>query len=233
MKKLFLVITCLLAVVVINAQSLEEIVKNYTVANKLDKMSDIKTLKISANMSMMGMEMPMEMWMKNPNKIKTVTSINGQEMIQLFDGEKGYMVNPMAGSTDPVEMSDADAKQLLRNIIFENYMDKYLKSGQLSLEGEEAVNGKPAFKLKATIEGGTVMHMLIDKSSYLLVKTVMDVNNQGMAMTVESVPSDYKETDGVLLPMKTTTSAQGMEFITNFTKVEVNIPIEDSVFKIK
>ncbi len=233
MKKLFLVITCLLAVVVINAQSLEEIVKNYTIANKLDKMSDIKTLKISANMSMMGMEMPMEMWMKNPNKIKTVTNINGQEMIQLFDGEKGYMVNPMAGSTDPVEMSEADAKQLLRNIIFENYMDKYLKSGQLSLEGEEAVNGNPAFKLKATVEGGTVMHMLIDKSSYLLVKTLMDVNNQGMAMTVESTPSDYKETDGVLLPMKTTTSAQGMEFITNFTKVEVNIPIEDSVFKIK
>jgi outer membrane lipoprotein-sorting protein len=233
MKKLFLVITCLLAVVVINAQSLEEIVKNYTIANKLDKMSDIKTLKISANMSMMGMEMPMEMWMKNPNKIKTVTNINGQEMIQLFDGEKGYMVNPMAGSTDPVEMSETDAKQLLRNIIFENYMDKYLKSGQLSLEGEEAVNGNPAFKLKATIEGGTVMHMLIDKSSYLLVKTLMDVNNQGMAMTVESTPSDYKETDGVLLPMKTTTSAQGMEFITNFTKVEVNIPMEDSVFKIK
>ena len=41
----------------------------------------------------------MTMWMKNPNKIKTVTSINGQEMIQVFDGVKGYTVNPMTGST--------------------------------------------------------------------------------------------------------------------------------------
>lgn len=233
MKKLVLIITCFFAVAVINAQSLEEIVKKYTVANKLDKMSDIKTLKITANMSMMGMEMPMEMWMKNPNKIKTVTNINGQEMIQLFDGEKGYMVNPMAGSTDPVEMSATDAKQLLRNSIFENYMDNYLKNGQLTLEGEEAVNGNAAFKLKATIEGGTVMHMFIDKNTFLLAKTSIEVNNQGMAMTVESVPSDYKETNGVLLPMKTTTSAQGMEFVTNFTKVEVDVPMEDSVFKIK
>lgn len=233
MKKLVLIITCLFAVAVINAQSLEEIIKKYTIANRLDKMSDIKTLKITANMSMMGMEMPMEMWMKNPNKIKTVTNINGQEMIQLFDGEKGYMVNPMAGSTDPVEMSATDVKQLLRNSIFENYMDNYLKNGQLTLEGEEAVNGNAAFKIKATIEDGTVMHMFIDKNTFLLAKNSIEVNNQGMAMTVEYVPSDYKETNGVLLPMKTTTSAQGMEFVLNYTKVEVDVPMEDSVFKIK
>ncbi len=37
MKKLFLMLTCLLAVAVVSAQSLEEIVKKYSVANKLDK----------------------------------------------------------------------------------------------------------------------------------------------------------------------------------------------------
>jgi len=33
--------------------------------------------------------------------------------------------------------------------------------------------------------------------------------------------------------MKTTTSAAGMEIVITFTKVEVDIPIDDSVFKIK
>lgn len=233
MKKLVLIITCFFAVAVINAQSLEEIVKKYTVANRLDKMSDIKTLKITANMSMMGMEMPMEMWMKNPNKIKTVTNINGQEMIQLFDGEKGYMVNPMAGSTDPVEMTAEQIKDLERNNIFQDYMANYLKEGLLTLEGEESVNGKPAFKIKAAINATTTAHMFIDKSTYLLVRTTADVTQGGQAMTVDSYPSDYTETNGILLPMKTTISAQGMEFVTNFTKVEVDVPIEDSVFKIK
>ena len=32
--------------------------------------------------------------------------------------------------------------------------------------------------------------------------------------------------------MKTSTTAQGMEFVMNFTKVEVDIPVDDSVFKI-
>ena len=115
MKKLLLIATFLLAAVVINAQSLEDIVKKYTAANKLDRLSGIKTVKITANMSMMGMEMPMTMWLKSPNKIKNVMSINGQDMIQVFDGVKGYMVNPMAGSTDPVEMTAEQIKTLTNN----------------------------------------------------------------------------------------------------------------------
>ena len=75
MKKLIFILTGLILMSVINAQSLDEIVKRYTVANKLDKVSAMKTIKITGKMSMMGMEMPMKMWMKNPNKIKTVTSI--------------------------------------------------------------------------------------------------------------------------------------------------------------
>ena len=233
MKKLFLFTTCLLTAVMINAQTLDEIVKKYTETNKLDKISSFKTIKITANMSMMGMEMPMTMWMKNPNKIKTVTTVNGQDMIQVFDGVKGYMVNPMAGSTDPVEMTAEQIKDLERNNIFQDYMANYLKDGLLTLEGEESVNGKPAFKIKAVINATTTAHIFIDKSTYLLVRTTADVTQGGQAMTVDSYPTDYTETNGVLLPMKTTTSMSGMDMVMTFTKVEVDIPIDDSVFTVK
>ena len=134
MKKLIFILTGLIIMSVINAQSLEEIVKRYTVANKLEKISSLKTIKITGKMSMMGMEMPMTMWMKNPDKIKTVTSINGQEMIQVYDGVKGYTVNPMTGSTEPVEMTPEQIKQIIRTNMFQNYMAEYLKNGQLALE---------------------------------------------------------------------------------------------------
>lgn len=233
MKKLILSVTLLLAVIIVNAQSLEDIIGKYTVANKLDKISNFKTIKISAKTSVMGMDMPMEMWMKNPNKFKSVTSFNGQDIVQVFDGEKGYMVNPMAGSSDPVEMTSDQLKEIARNNMFNNYMAQYLKDGKLSLAGEDAVNGKPAFKVKADLGNGNSAVMYIDKSSYLLTKTVADVNQGGMAITVESYPSDYTDTNGIMLPMKTTTSASGMDIVTTFTKVEVDVPMEDTVFKIK
>jgi outer membrane lipoprotein-sorting protein len=233
MKKLLLTVSFLLAIVLVNAQSLEDIISKYTVANKLDKISDFKTLKITAKTSMMGMDMPMEIWMKNPNKIKSVTSVNGQDIVQVFDGEKGYMVNPMAGSSDPVEMTAEQIKDVAKSNMFNNYMVQYLKDGKLTLAGEENVNGKPAFKIQAALDGGNSATMFIDKSTYLLIKTTAKVNQGGMDMAIESYPSDYTETNGIILPMKTTTSASGMEIVTTFTKVEVDTPMEDSVFKIK
>jgi outer membrane lipoprotein-sorting protein len=233
MKKLIFIMAGLIIMSAVSAQTLEEIVKKYTAANKLDQVSNLKTIKITANMSMMGMEMPMVTWMKNPNKIKSVTTFNGQEMIQVFDGEKGYVVSPMTGSTEPVEMTEDQVKQTLRNSMFQNYMANYFKNGQLALAGEDKVNDKPAYKIKATAEGGTVIDMYIDKSSYLLVKTSTTTSQGGMTITMDSYPSDYTETSGLLIPMKTTSSAQGMDIIINFTKVEVDVPMEDSLFKIK
>lgn len=232
MKKLFLTVSFLLAVATLNAQSIEDIINKYTIANKLDKISSFQTIKISAKTSMMGMDMPMEVWMKNPNKIKTVTSINGQDMVQVFDGEKGYIISPMTGSSEPVEMTADQIKTVVKSNMFQNYMIEYLKEGKLSLEGEDNVNGKPAFRVKATLEGSTTT-MFIDKSTYLMLKTVSVGNQGGMPMTLESFPTDYTETNGILLPMKTTLLTSGVEMVTTFTKVEVNVPIEDSVFKIK
>lgn len=233
MKKLTFIMAGLIMMSVINAQTLDEIVKKYTEVNKLDHVASLKTIKITAKLSMMGMEMPTVMWMKNPDKIKTVTTVNGQDMIQAFDGEKGYTVSPMTGSTEPVEMTPDQVKQTVRSNIFQNSMVKYLKNGQLTLAGEDKVNDKPAYKIKATLEGGTVIDMFIDKSSYFLVKTSTTVSQGGMTVVVDSYPSNYTETNGVLIPMTTTTSAQGMDILINFTKVEVNVPMEDSIFKIK
>jgi outer membrane lipoprotein-sorting protein len=228
MKKLIFIMAGLIMMSVISAQSLDEIVKKYTVANKLDNVGNLKTIKITASMSVMGMDLPMVMFMKNPNKIKTVTSVNGQDIISVFDGEKGYSINPMSGSSDPVEMTPDQVKQALRSSMFQNIMATYLKNGQLALDGEENVNDKPAYKLKATSEEGTIINMFIDKSSFFLVKTATTIAGQSM----ESYPSDYTEKNGIMIPMKTTTSAQGMDMVISFTNVEVDVPMEDSLFKI-
>jgi hypothetical protein len=233
MKKVFLMITCLLAVAVVNAQSLEEIVKKYTAANKLDKVGALKTIKLTGKMSMMGMEIPIEVWMKKPDKIKSVTNISGQEMVQVYDGVKGYSINPMAGSAEPVELDAQSLKSIQRNNIFSNYMDTYLKNGQLALAGEEAVNGSPAHKIKATIEGGIVVDLFIDKASYLLTKSSVTMDAQGQSVTMDTYPSDYKEVNGFFMAMKNTMSAMGQEFVQTYTKVEVDIPMDDSIFTVK
>ncbi|HLP73857.1 MAG TPA: hypothetical protein VK155_13205 [Bacteroidales bacterium] len=233
MKKSLSILAALLLVASVNAQTLEQIVQKYSEANRYDKIAAMSTIKISAKMSVMGMDLPMEMWMKNPDKIKTVTSFNGQEMISAFDGTKGYVVNPMAGSTTPVEMTSDEMKQAANNNMFRNSLAEYLKNGKLTLLGEENVNNNPAYKIKADLDGGNSAIMFIDKATSLISKTTATVNTNGMTMTVDSYPSDYKEVNGLVVPMKTTTSAQGMDMVLTFDKIDVNIPMEDSIFQIK
>jgi outer membrane lipoprotein-sorting protein len=233
MKKTFSILAGLILVTSLNAQTLEEIVKKFSEANKYDKLSTMSTIKISAKMSMMGMEIPVEMWMKNPDKVKTVTNFSGQEIISVFDGTKGYLVNPMSGSTTPVEMSAAEMKQAQANNIFKNTLESYLKEGKLTLEGEATVNDKPAFKLIASLDGGNKSTMFIDKSSYLLTKTTTTITQGGVPVSIDSYPSDYKEIDGILIPMKTTSSTQMGDMVITFDKVELNVPMDESVFQIK
>jgi outer membrane lipoprotein-sorting protein len=234
MKKLFLVMAGLLAATVIQSQSLEEIVRRYSDANGLDNLKNVTTIRITGKMSTMGMEMPLEMYMKNPDKIKMVYSFSGQNMVTVFDGEKGYMVNPLMGSSQPVALTTEQTRQIQDNNAFKNQLVEYLSSGKLTLEGEEGVAGKPAYKLKALVDGAGPVYMYVDKVSFYIVKSATTVNQMGNTMNVETLMSDYTNTNGVVLPKKTTTIANGMEAASvTFDKVEVNVPIEDSVFRIK
>jgi hypothetical protein len=233
MKKPVSVLAGLILAFVINAQSLDEIVKNYSAAMKSEKLASVTSIKITGKMSAMGMEMPMVMYMKNPNKIRVTYSFNGQEMVSVFDGEKGYMVNPMMGSSDPVELTGDQLKQVQSNNVYKDQLSDYFKNGKLTLEGEENVNNKPAFKLKAN-EGISPVYMFLDKGSYMLVKTSATVNQMGNSMNVDTYMTDYVDTNGVILPKKTTAMANGMEAgVITFDKIEVNTPMEDSIFKIK
>lgn len=233
MKKIIFVLAGLLIATTINSQTLSEIVKKYSTAIKQDKLTNIKSIKITGKMSAMGMEMPMTMYMKNPNKIKTVISFNGQDMTTVFDGEKGYMINPMMGSATPVELKGDQLKQAQSNNAFSNQVLNYFKNGQLTLEGQEDVNGKPAFKLKAT-EGTNPIYLYLDKSSYMLVKINATVDQMGTPVNVNTFLTDYVDIQGVVMPKKTTAMTNGMEAaVISFDKIEVDIPMEDSIFKIK
>ncbi len=234
MKKLFLLFTALTAALIINAQSLDAILKQYSTAMNSDKLSSIKTIKITGKMSAMGMEMPMVMQMKNPDKIKVTYSFNGMEMVSVFDGINGYTMNPMMGSAEPIELKGEQLNQVKNNNIFTNQLQEYNKKKQLTLEGVEDVNGKPANKLKISLEGGNPIYMFVDKGTGLIVKSSTKVDQMGTLVDVETYMTDYTDNHGVIMPKKTIAKMNGMEAgVISFDLIEVDIPMDDAIFKIK
>ena len=225
MKKLMFVFAGLMAFSIINGQSLEEIIKKYSEANKLDQLSNLKTIKITSKSLVMGNEGQLELWMKKPDKLRTVSEKDGNGTLTIYDGEKGYMVNYSGASRIVNELTPEMIEEMNRQNMFENCWIKFYDNGQLSLEGEELVNERPAFKVKAALNEG-ITYLFIDKGSFLLVRqsTTSDMGE------TELFPSDYRETNRVFLPMKTNSSLMGIDVTTTVTKVEVDIPMEDSIF---
>jgi outer membrane lipoprotein-sorting protein len=233
MKKLLFFLTGLFITVVINAQSLDQIVKNHSAAVKQDKLAKISSIRITGKMSAMGMEMPMVMIMKNPDKIKVTYSISGQEMISVFDGEKGFMVNPMMGSTNPIELTGEQLKQVQNNNIYQNQIVNYFKNKKLTLEGQESINNKPAYKIKVNNENSPI-YLYLDKESYLLVRMSTNINQGGKSVNTDTYMSDYIDINDVVLPKKTIAMMNGIEAVViSFDKIEVNIPIDDDIFKLE
>jgi len=234
MKKLIILLPALLVASVCSAQTLDEIIKKYYAANGTEILEKASTLYIEGIMSQMGNDIPLFVNVKKPDKVKVVISFSGMDIIQAFDGEKGYMVNPLSGSTDPVEMT---AKELIGvqdyNMFRDNVLDNF-KAGRVKLEGVEDVNGKPAYKLTITDEAGTVTGAFIDKESFLTVKTTAKVNQMGQEMEVESYITEYMDINGVKFAKVIKQMVNGMELGgMTFTLVELDKPLDDSVFKIK
>jgi len=234
MKKSLILLAALLVASVCNAQTLDEIVKKYYAANGTENLEKATTISMEGKVIQMGTEMPISIIVKRPDKVKVVITYNGLEIITLFDGEKGYMINPLAGATEPIEIPAEQLSGVQEyNLFRDSFLDAF-KAGRVNLEGEEAVDGKPAFKVTITDEAGNSTVAFIDKDSFLTVKTTQKVNQMGQEMEVESYVKEYVEVNGVKFGKVITQFVNGMELGgMTFDKIELNKEIDDSVFMIE
>lgn len=234
MKKLLVLATAILMASVCGAQTLDEIInKNYS-ALGAETLEKAKTIYMEGRASQMGMEMPMVMQMKQPDKVRVVTTFNGMDIILAYDGVKGYMINPMTGANDPVELPQEQLGDVQRYNMFHNQLLDQFRAGKLKLLGEEDVNGQPAFKIETAAEEGKPSYIFIDKVSSMIVKTVATVNQMGQDYEVETYTKEYMDVSGIKFPKVTTSFVNGMEAGgMTFDKVEIDREMDDSIFTLK
>src|SRR5512145_2356515 len=103
MKKLFTVLLFSMMMTFAWSQTVDEIVgKYFENAGGMQKMKDMKTLKMKGTLPTPQGDFAFEMCQKAPNKIIMTLDIMGQKMIpQAFDGQTAWMLNPLTGDPKP------------------------------------------------------------------------------------------------------------------------------------
>ncbi len=233
MKKLVITTLAILVIASMNfvqAQSLDDVLKKHFKAVGQDKLVAAKTYYMKAKLSQMGMDLPMEMKMKRPNKFRVEMEMQGQKMIQAFDGEKGWMIAPWI-SPDPQVLEGDQLKQAMEQADFEGELYNYKQKGSsVDFVGKVNADGKEAYKIKLTSKDGSVKNYFIDAKTNLIFKVKAKISAGGQEIEVDQLLSDYKDFDGIKMPTKMESKTPMGNVSITVIEFKINEKFDDSVF---
>lgn len=213
-----------------NAQSLDDIVAKHNKAMGQEKLNTIKTYTAEAVVNQMGMEIPMSMKMKRPGKFYMELDIQGQKMIQAFDGTAGWAIMPWV-SPDPQELEGAQLDQAKDQANIDGPLHQYVERGyKADLAGKVDLNGKQAYQINLTDKAGEVQSYYLDPETYYILSVKRKVDSQGTIMEIESKMGNYQVKDGIAIAMDIESITPMGSVTIKINKVEFDVAVEDSIF---
>jgi outer membrane lipoprotein-sorting protein len=216
------------------AQTADDIVaKHVTAMGGADKIKAAKTIKMTGKAEMQSMEAPFTMFLKQPGMLRNEITIQGLVLVQAYDGKSGWAIVPFTGKKDPEAVTADEAKELQDQSDLWPLIDYKSKGNKVELLGKDKIEGTDAYKLKLTRTNGDVDVLYLDADSFLEIKEEGTRSVRGSEQQTETSLADYREIGGLMFPFAIESSIKGSPEKQKITleKVELNVPMEDSVFK--
>lgn len=220
----------------ISAQTVDDIVaKNIQAEGGMAKLKAVQSMKMTGDFEAAGMQAGFTRVVKRPMKLRLDVSIQGLTLTQAYDGQNGWAVVPFTGKKDPEPMTADDLKNIQEEADFDGpLMDYKQKGNTVELVGKEKVEGTDVYHLKVTLKNGDVRNLYLDADSFLDIKTVAKTTIRGTELEIETAIGDYKPVEGIMVPFSIeqhSVGGQGPGQKITIKKVEFNVPVDDSIFK--
>ena len=136
------------------------------------------------------------------------------------DGTTVWELNPITG---PRIKTGKERATGLRSALFNSDVDWRKIYAKADTAGEEAVDGNPAYKVLATTTDGDGVTKFFDKTSGLLIKTIMTVETPQGKIETTNLVSDYQKHDGIVQPHRVLTKVLTTEFVITVNSIENNV----------
>jgi outer membrane lipoprotein-sorting protein len=217
------------------SQTVDEVINNHVKAmGGLDKINAVKTVRFTGTFSGMGADIPVTITIKKQDMIKMDMSFQGMSFIQAYDGTTGWSINPFSGKKDAEKMPAEEVKDMKENAEWEGQLINYKDKGfKVELIGKEDMEGSEAYKIKLTDKDSDVTYYFLDATTYLVIKQSAKRKFKEKEITQEQYPGNYQAVEGIMFPMSVEikTAGQDQSQKGTFTKVELNVDVDDAIFK--
>jgi len=216
-----------------SAQTVDEIIdKHIEAIGGKEKLSALKSLRMETNLSVQGMDIPVIQTRVHNVGQRVDISAMGMEGYVITTPTAGWTFMPFMRQTAAEAMPEDQVKESVDELDLQGSLLNYKEKGHtVELVGKEAVDGTDAYKIKLTTKGGKVRTFFIDPKNYYIIRTVAKATVNGQEQEVTINFSDFKKTEeGYVFP-HTIGGAFGQGDMT-VTKIEVNKPVDEKIFKI-
>ena len=163
-------------------------------------------------------------------KYRLESEIDGQKVISVVNGDFGWTINPITGSSDPTPMS---ADVYVRSKQFADYDGNFYnykeKGSQIEYVNDDYVGFVKAHVLELTTQNGDVITAYFNTQTNVLIKRISSSLAQGQTIEVDFLYSNYRYVNDILMPFKLEIETEnGLKVIAEEIIFDSEIP--DSMF---
>lgn len=230
---LWLIITTVLAYAFpVSSQDLDEVLKEYYQVNSMEKLSKVKSVKYTGKSYQMGMETPFTTLMTSSGKYYLEVPIQGQMMVQAFDGENGWMIAPWTGNLDPIDLDALTVKRLKQQVDITGPLYNYEEKGyKTELIGKEDFEGTEVYVIKQIDPDLNEFKHYIDAENLVILKTHAKMKINDSEMEFDQIFSNYKEINGILLATSMESRFDGqVQSQVNTETAEFDVDYDEAIF---
>jgi hypothetical protein len=234
LKSLTLAVIAILLTTTSLAQTAGEIFSKYVEAiGGKELLSKITSVYSETSTAVMGMQVAGKTTVLNGKGMRQDVDVNGSTITNCFTDKGGWSINPMAGINAPEDMPtsqyNSGKNQITIGAPFINFPENQYKAELLGTDTIAKIN---AYKIKLTTPDSTSSLYFFDPNTFYLLKSVQQSDMQGQMVETIINFSDYRQTNGFAMPYKIDIDMAGGQFqlSTTITKVELNKPVNDSIF---
>ncbi|MDE2349282.1 MAG: hypothetical protein KGL92_12345, partial [Gammaproteobacteria bacterium] len=156
-------------------------------------------------------DLPFVLDLARPNRARVEIRFAGHTAIQVFDGQRGWMVRPYLNRNDAEPFTPQQAKAERDEWNLDGpLMDYAADGGRVRLEGTDTVDGRTAYRIRLTAKDGRVRHFWIDAQTFLDVKVEGTPREMdGRMRTVWVYQRDFRRVQGLEIPYALETVVDG------------------------
>ena len=205
------------------------VAKNIEAKGGLARLRTVQTIKRTSQMSMQGKTATMVAYGKRPNLVRQEISVDGQTVVNAFDGQDPWIINPLVGTSTPIVVTGPQAEAIRAQSSFDDvFVDFQAHGYRIALAGVETQGGKRTYHLQITDRSGQVQQYYLDAETGLETRIL----TQQPGGTFEQDLSDYRDVEGIKVPFSIRTLVNGvLQSEITVSKVEFNVPVDDRLFR--